>query len=274
MKKSYIIILVVLVSFMLTQALCFADRGERLVSIGGGSFAGAVAIGGEMLFDFPGKMLARNDIYLRLGLTMADNKNLDSLDKWRKYAPLSLDGVYFISETVYAGAGLNYPLKVSDDRNGDLGYQLFVGMDLNMDSRNSLYSELGYGVLRSLNDEATSGLHLIFGWRYDLIPAKKSEVEIVAPPPSVVQPVIATPAIDTRSEEMERAKTEVRALETELVQVGSYIDSLSEKITAARLSNDLEEVYALKRLKSGAINRAGALKDKISDYKTKYQGSK
>jgi len=145
-----------------------AQRAERMTGIGAGFFAGMSGISGELLFHVPAARFNTNDLYIRIGMAMTDSVNLTPGQSWRRFTPLYADGICYFTDDAYFGAGLNVPLKVSDDETGNMGGQLFLGSDLKIDPLGKMYGELGYSTLNMLGSKSFAGLYLTFGWRCDL----------------------------------------------------------------------------------------------------------
>lgn len=269
MKRIGIVALaVVFVSVLCSGAFC-VEKGERLLSFGGGAIAGMSGIKGDMAFRLP------SDMYFRIGLGLTDSKNLPSQD-WRRFAPLCLDGIYYFAGNVYAGAGLNYPLKVSDDERGDLGTEYFLGADYGLGSSGNIYAELGYSVIRRVDCDAIAGLQFIFGWSYGLspvrVPEKTGAVETQAPMVAsltTAPPEVETALIEARKQELGKTRAEMSATEAEVRKVGGYVDLLSGKIKSARDSGNSIKVAELKMMKGGALGRASALKEKMASMTVK-----
>jgi len=173
MKRISIFALILMFVIGPCLAVLSAERPERVTGIGAGFFAGMSGISGELLFHVPKARFNTNDLYFRLGIALTDSVNLTPGQSWRRFTPLYMDGIYYFTDDAYFGAGLNVPLKVSDDETGTAGGQLFLGSDLKIDPLGKIYGEVGYSTLNMLGSKSFAGLYLTFGWRsdFDLIGA-------------------------------------------------------------------------------------------------------
>ena len=134
------------------------------VGVGGGLYAGGFTVGGDVLYRMP--LLGFQKTYIRVGVNYVDTKNLTPAQAWRKFAPVFIDGVYYFDDIFYIGGGLNYPLKVSDGKTGNVGGQVYVGAN-HRTGDGRLYLDMGYSALRMQNEASFKGMHVVAGYRYD-----------------------------------------------------------------------------------------------------------
>ena len=274
MVRKSVFIWVVLFVFVFASVSVASERAERMLSVAGGTFAGMYGAVGEIVFHLSQERFNTDSLYLRLGLSVTDSKNLSPAQDWRRFMPICIDGVYYLSSNVYAGGGINYPLKVSDSDTGDFGYQAFVGADFKGASRGGIYTELGYSIIRRLNKDPFAGINFVAGWRYDLIPgmpSKKTKEVIKTVAPKVKAPVKEVTRIKITKQNLVNSKAEIDGVKEELAKVGEYIDLLTVKIYDARRSNDIAKSLELKWLKEGALERARLLRTDMNEKSVKYE---
>ena len=168
MKCSSVLALVVFFSCSLCPASFSAISSGNVVGLGAGLLAGMSGLSGEMLLHAPQGQFFTDNSFLRVSLALTDSGNLTPSSEWRRFMPLSLDVIYYFTDSGYVGAGLNFPLKVSDGLTGQPGGQYFVGADLKTEYFGRIYSELGYGSLNILNEKSFAGAYFMFGLRYDI----------------------------------------------------------------------------------------------------------
>jgi len=167
MKKTGIFVFFVV--FVLSFASFPAQRADKTFNVGGGVFAGMTAIKADVTFSGASTNINIQDLYLRMGVAFADSQNLTPSLSWRKIAPLFLEGVYYLTDDAYVGAGLNVPLMVSDNFTGSLGCQMFIGSDFETGIIGRAYAEAGYSTINILDSKSFAGLHCIVGLRYALM---------------------------------------------------------------------------------------------------------
>ena len=210
MRKIQIFSLLFLFVFILSSASFSAQKTQLAFGMGAGVYAGGYSAQGDLLYRMP-KMFGLDDVYLRSGVAYVDTKNLSPAQNWRKFAPLYIDGMKYLADNIYVGAGLNYPLKVSDGETGNVSGQIYLGADLAA-GPGKFYGEAGYSILRIKDNPSFKGLHAMLGYRYDywtfFVPDKvkrvkprpepvirevveiKEEVEIIRPMPRRARPNI------------------------------------------------------------------------------------
>jgi hypothetical protein len=129
-----------------------------------GSYAGAYALGGDLIYRMP--VLGLKRVYLKAGMAIVDTKSLTPTMAWRKFAPLQLDGILYLSDIYYVGGGINYPVKVSDGLTPNWGAQVYIGAN-HYTGDGRLYADFGYSVLRIKDHPSFKGMHAMVGYRYD-----------------------------------------------------------------------------------------------------------
>lgn len=161
MKKVFISVLFVV--FALSFASFSAQLADTTLNVGAGMFAGMTCVKTEVTFTGSSAGLNVNDLYIRTGLAYVDSQNVTPTKDWRKAVPVYVEGIYYIADKTYAGAGINFPLMVSDKLSGEPGGQVFVGYDFKVDTLGKMFVEAGYSTVNIHNDTCFSGLHLIVG---------------------------------------------------------------------------------------------------------------
>jgi hypothetical protein len=242
------------------------ERPKQMIGLGGGFFGGMSGAMSEM------DLLMSEDLYLRVGIAVTDSLNLSPNKDWRRFAPLCFDAVYYFDRNYYFGGGLNYPLKISDDERPSVGGEAFIGLEFPVYDRHRIYGELGYSVAARAVGESFGGLHFLFGWRYEIIPAQKiaKAAEPIITMQTTPESISVVPAASYPTPDAESAdKAEITRLEQELIKVGDYIQELDTKIIMARKQKDPSRVASLKALKEQSIARANALRDVITAKKSK-----
>lgn len=169
MKKIGILGFIMLLVFVLFSGAFSIQRAGQVIGVGAGLYAGTAGISADMLLRIPEARFNTKDLYLRVGLALTDSQNLTPDQAWRRFIPLYTDLIYYYADDAYVGAGLNLPLKVSDNETGEIGGQLFLGSDLRLDFLGKIYGEVGYSTLNMLGKKSFAGLYLTVGWRYNLI---------------------------------------------------------------------------------------------------------
>jgi LysM repeat protein len=170
------------------------ERPKQMIGLGGGFFGGMSGAMSEM------DLLMSEDLYLRVGIAVTDSLNLSPNKDWRRFAPLCFDAVYYFDRNYYFGGGLNYSIKISDDERPSLGGEAFIGLEFPVYDRHRIYGELGYSVAARAVGESFGGLHLLFGWRYEIIPAIIPEKKIITEntAPLVEIPITKPPEISMK----------------------------------------------------------------------------
>ena len=166
MKKTGIFVFFAV--FVLSFASFPAQRADKTFNVGGGVFAGMTAIKADMTVSGASTNINIKDFYLRIGVAYTDSQNILSQD-WRRMLPVFAEGVYYLTDNIYAGAGLNVPLLVSDKLTAQMGGQIFVGSDFDIFMIGKAYAEAGYSTLNIMDTKSFAGLHLIAGLRYAIM---------------------------------------------------------------------------------------------------------
>jgi hypothetical protein len=206
-----------------------------------------------------------------MGLAVADSLNMYPAKDWRRFLLLYVDGIMYYSDNAYFGGGLNFPLKVSDDEVGNLGGEVYLGVDLPFYHRSKIYAELGYSIVRRINFERYEGVHFMVGWRYELVPApspnKAAVSEIPSSEPAVSSPEAVAIEVRSASAEAQREKimSEITELTGELEKAENYVSQLDNKIIKAKNAKATKKVLELKTLKMDAIMRAQSIKEQIKE---------
>lgn len=168
-------LLLIAVALVLMISPSFAKENVQLaVDAKAGVMAGAYGVDLGVQYKLP----QMNNVYARLGGGFIDTKNVTGKN-WRRIIPVSLNGIILLPSNFYAGAGLNYPVKVSDGFAGLAGYQVFAGAKYPM-GEDSLFGEAGYQSIRTdsaLDANQFSGLYLVGGYSYTL--AKTNEEKVI-----------------------------------------------------------------------------------------------
>ena len=250
MRRTGILGLIFLL--ILSYAALSADQFERTLGLGGGVFAGMSGIKGDLSFCLPG-MLNMDNFYLSIGLAYTDSKNLSPKQEWRKLLPLSLDGIFYLSENAYIGGGLNYPLIVSDNETPDNGSEIFLGAEFKMDPTKRIYAEVGYSIVRMVNKSPFKGASFILGLRHDIAtpPIASIRDEVVKVPKEKLKK-IKSEMKELEAEMrtvLEKIKTEIKELEIELWRVGKYVDLLGEKIDKVQKAESVKEDLEFRSLR-------------------------
>jgi len=241
------------------------ERPKQTISIGGGTFGGMAAA----MFDT--NYIVLDNMFIKVGLDVSDSANLSPNKDWRRYAALCVDAVYYYSDNSYFGLGANYPLKISDDEQPAPGGEVYLGMDLPIYHRGKIYVEAGYSSLGRAVGEAFGGLHLLAGWRYDIVPAPSPNKAAISesPPAETAVPSPEAAAIEVRSASAEaqrkKVMSEIIELKGELEKAENYVSQLDKKIVKAKSDNAVKKVLELKTLKLDVILRAQSIKDKIKE---------
>jgi LysM domain-containing protein len=162
MKKT--LIFVALLVFLCSSSFA-AQVAQLSAGVNGGMYGGMYGIGGDVLVKMP--VLGLKTTYLKLGLAITDSKNLTPTQQWKKFYPLTVDGVMFFSDRFYAGGGINYPLMVSDNETGNIGGQVYLGAELVKTAMGKVYTEAGYSVFRRNEGASFKGIQAVVGYRYD-----------------------------------------------------------------------------------------------------------
>ena len=241
-----IVIFMLLLS--LIAAKSYAEKPNMQYGFAGGLYAGMVGLGANATVKVP----ALTGSFLRLGAAVTDSYNLYPEKRWRRFAPISFDYMYYFYDEVYAGAGFNVPLKVSDQKTGAPGKQFFVGIESEvLDYR--IFFEAGYSELNIKDDPSFVGTYLLLGYRY-------------APPEERAKP---KPVVESAPVEMQyrrvRQDTALNSMREEYDLIKTYIKELDTNIEQARLDRDYLKVTELRSVKSRAIDRAKELKQKIRE---------
>ena len=270
MKKLFVVLATVVFCLSLPSAAS-AERANQMISIGGGCFGNMTAAGAEILYRRPFNFFDSDNVYGKMGLAVADSLNIYPAKDWRRFLLLYVDGIIYYSDNAYLGGGLNFPLKVSDDEVGNLGGELYLGVDLPIYHRGKIYAELGYSIVRRINFERYEGVHFMVGWRYELVPApapkKEAATEIQPAEPAVPSPEAAAIEIRSASAEAQREKTmsEIIELKGELEKAENYVSQLDNKIVKAKNGKATKKVLELKTLKLDAVMRAQSIKEQIKE---------
>jgi hypothetical protein len=271
MKINIFFVLAVAVFCLSLSIAASAEMAGQMISIGGGCFGGMTGAAAEILYHRPFNFLDSDKIYGKMGLAVADSLNIYPTKDWRRFLLLYIDGVMYFYGNTYLGGGLNFPIKVSDDEVGNLGGEVYLGMDLPIYHRGKIYAELGYSIVRRLNFERYEGVHFMVGWRYELVPAsapkKEAATEIQPAKPAIPSPEAAAIEITPSSAEAQREKimSEMTELTGELEKTENYISQLDKKIVKAKSAKAVKKVLELKTLKLDAIMRARSIKEKIKE---------
>jgi hypothetical protein len=167
MKKTGIFVFFVV--FVLSFASFSAQRADKTFNIGTGTFGGMTAIKADMTVSGASTNINIKDFYLRIGLAYADSQNLAPALSWRRVVPFFVEGVYYLTDDAYVGAGINVPLLVSDKATAQMGSQIFIGSDFETGIIGRAYAEAGYSTINIMDTKSFAGLHCIIGLRYVLI---------------------------------------------------------------------------------------------------------
>jgi len=241
------------------------ERPKQTISIGGGTFGGMAAA----MFDT--NYIVLDNMFIKVGLDVSDSANLSPNKDWRRYAALCVDAVYYYSDYSYYGVGANYPLKISDDEQPAPGGEVYLGMDIPIYHRGKIYVEAGYSSLGRAVGEAFGGLHLLAGWRYDLVPApatkKEAATEIQPIKPAISSPEAAAIEVRSASAEAQRKNimSEIIELKGELGKAENYVSQLDNKIVKAKNGKATNKVLELKTLKLDAVMRVQSIKEQIKE---------
>ena len=271
MKINILFVLAAVVFCLSLSTAASAERAKQMISIGGGCFGNMTAAGAEILYRRPFNFFDSDNIYGKMGLAVADSLNMYPAKDWRRFLLLYVDGIMYYSDNAYFGGGLNFPLKVSDDEVGNLGGEVYLGVDLPFYHRSKIYAELGYSIVRRINFERYEGVHFMVGWRYELVPApspnKAAVSEIPSSEPAVSSPEAVAIEVRSASAEAQRKKVtlEIIELKGELEKAENYVSQLDKKIFKAKSDNTANKVLELKTLKLDVIMRAQSIKDKIKE---------
>lgn len=207
MRKMKIFGWLLLVFLVFSSQAFSAEKIQWAVGGSAGMFGGAYAVRGEVLYRLP-KMYGIDNIYLRVGLGIADTNNVANM-AWRKFVPLCVDGIMYLSDNVYVGGGLNYPLKISDGLTANWGAELFLGADMES-GPGKVYLEAGYSALRAQNQASFKGIHALVGYRYDLEKITVAEVKKV--------PEVKPPGLTPIMKEIPKKMIEVPKVEKKVVK--------------------------------------------------------
>lgn len=173
MNKMLLLFIVVFCVFV--PSAIAAGRPDQVLSIGAGYFGGMLGGSSDFMLHVPRSLLGTNDLYIRGGLAGTDSHVVSPAKAWHTFLSLYVDAVYYFNEDKYIGAGLNYPIRVSDNKTGDTGSEIYFGMDMNISIIGKTYIEAGWGSLRLTNGDQYEGLQCMIGWRYDLAPASVAQ---------------------------------------------------------------------------------------------------
>ena len=264
MKNGLVLVLLSIFS-VASAGGSFAGAGAlQMISVGGGYFGSMAAVEAEMLYLLPKGMFPVNsDTYLKVGIALADSKNLSPEKDWRRFAALYVDGVLPLTGMVYIGGGLNYPLKVSDGEVGNLGGEAYFGANFYAYDRNNIYAEAGYGVMRRMWYDRFEGFDFIFGWRYELTPAPKEKAgEGKISEPDVI-PIAGAAKDESVATLSTKESVSVIKLQDELERVRNYIFLLDNKIVDARKNREASRVLKLRQMKNETLDRAQVIKERI-----------
>jgi len=176
-KIKYILVIILFCAFVLPAAA--AGRPEQVIGLGAGYFGGMPGASIDLFTHIPGSWLGTNDLYSRVGLAVADSRALTPDKDWCRFIPLYIDAVYYLQEDMYIGTGLNYPLKVSENETGNIGYELYLGMEKDTGIMGKIFGEIGCGSLRRSEGDPFEGLQCMIGWRYDAIPAPAAAKAVI-----------------------------------------------------------------------------------------------
>jgi len=163
MRKAKIFGLVLLFVFVFSSFAFSLEKTQISIGINGGVFASMYGIGGEVMLRLP----ELKDLYLKLGLVVTDSKHLSPAQDWRRFLPLYIDGIYYFNNNVYMGAGLNYPLKISDGEKPAVGWEAYFGTDVKL-GEGKIFIEAGCGELKRESKPSFTGGQVMLGYRYDL----------------------------------------------------------------------------------------------------------
>ena len=264
MKRKTLISLIVFISVVLFDRSFASTKATQMISVGGGCFGAMNAANADVLYLLPEGILPLSDLYLKAGISLADSRNLAPSKDWLRFAVLYVDGMFYLTDHLYIGGGINYPLKVSDDRMGSLGGEAYIGTSFQFYERNNMFIEGGYSVVSSVGSDPFEGLDLLAGWRFDLTPV--SEEKGIGPAP--IEPVVAAPstpepvAVVPTKESISAAENE--KLREELIKVQDYIQLLDKKILDAVKNNNAAKVLELTQLKDDALWRGASIKKQMN----------
>ena len=163
MRKAKIFGLVLLFVFVFSSFAFSLEKTQISIGINGGVFASMYGIGGEVMLRLP----KLKDLCLKLGLVVTDSKHLNPAQDWRRFLPLCLDGIYYFNNNVYVGAGLNYPLKISDGEKPALGWEAYLGTNVKL-GKGKIFMEAGCGELKREGNPSFTGGQVMLGYRYNL----------------------------------------------------------------------------------------------------------
>ncbi len=131
---------------------------ETAGSIGYVMDKSVLALRADVILDDPIGMgewvgLSKKAVKYRIGLGYTQGK--DTKEKEWKSVPIFVDGLIMIPAEAlegiesYIGGGLNYVVTRSGSKSGDLGGQIYVGMQGDIGLGGKSFVELGYEILRS-----------------------------------------------------------------------------------------------------------------------------
>ena len=249
--------LIVLFVFILSSAAFPAERAWRTIRVGGGYFGGIPAFKAEV-----NSLVLTDNLYFNLGVAVADSETLAPSKDSRRFTPLYVDMVFYFADNAYFGAGVNYPMAISDDEKPEMGYEAFLGVDFPISFSLKLFTELGYSELRREGKDPFVGSHVMIGLSVLLSrpgPEKAPAEEF----PVVEVKVAERPTAEVTEEavtDLEQAKAEINLLEAELKEVEDRLDSLNKKMIKARAVGDTVKFLELQRLEQESVARAKSLK--------------
>jgi hypothetical protein len=246
--KKFVILTLLLFFFSLSAC---AEKPDYQWGFSGGLNAGMIGIGANVTV----RLLMIQNSFLRLGAQVTDSYNLYPVKDWRRFAPVTLDYIYYFYDEVYVGGGLNVPVKVSDQKTAAPGKQFFMGIESEVfDYR--IFFEAGYSELNIKDAHSFNGTYLMLGYRYSHESRKAK------------RPLPPVPGAEIPSEvRYERAPSDaaLNSMREEYDLIKNYIKELDTNIAVARKDRDYLKVTELRSIKNRAIQRAKELKQKIRE---------
>jgi hypothetical protein len=133
--------------------------------VSAGYLSGMLGAMGEVRFHNPMELLRTS---LRLGAAYAQGE--DTAGTMRKHALIITDIIYRLNPPQargirsYVGGGLNYDAYTTGQTSGDLGYQVFYGIEGGR--RSQMFFEIGYGTVRTGFSPDYTGLTALIGYKF------------------------------------------------------------------------------------------------------------
>jgi hypothetical protein len=149
---------------MLPSSVVVTPRGPGKLS---SPYEFGISLG--LLAGIPGGSVEFKWNQLKTGVMYAQGKDLDGNE--RKNALVFVDGIYRFSSPVkrdngvYLGGGLNCLVYTTGQVQGGVGAEIYLGIDSIIGKTESVYVELGYGVIRTGFSPTINGLNAVLGYR-------------------------------------------------------------------------------------------------------------